>query len=1641
MRRLHLLCAPAVMLAVALVAVPAIAAAAPAAPFETNAECLECHDLGGGSGALTKVDFEVPPFPADPGVPSVDMGKCASCHWVPAGGHPFHNAAANCGACHPHSVEGWGLPDPARVPAVSTAYGWFFSSLSPSAGSEELHAIHLQASWPAAFEGPVTPANGGATRKCASCHAKAACEACHVDPSSQTHADHTSGSVAPWTGVMGSGTPAGDESVLTAGLVAGTCGAAACHSVSTFDSPPSRTEETDSAVSYGGAWSTATGVRYSGGSVRFSGTAGRTAGITVTGGKVTWIGTRGSYGGIAEVLVDGSPVATVDTWASSISDQQALYTVNLGTSGGTVTIRVTGLRNPSATNSYVILDAFDLAPSAAEFRPTCVSCHTDPSLDAVDRSGTHGYETVDHVAGVGGQTHGGKSCDSCHAMDLMTEHERPTSASAGGDCGTCHPMPRNGFGAWERGCQQGGCHADGGPAEPHAGQAAAHIPAAAGAVCAGCHAGDLEEVHADTTSSSGAMSCSICHSASEYPATGDCTECHFTFDGHYDETAHTSSWTLEGCLGSGCHASRDLMTEHSSAREGFACFDCHANTSRPEYAAAIAAGDTACGACHADVTDTGGHYAAHAVVPPLRNADGTGNYTYGVGSTGTVPTSDCAMCHGSNLVDEHMGGNGHLPKKDFTGAFLGCGSCHSSADPAVAAAVGEGLTACEDCHRVHRQIPSVHASSFTGDPDDGCSLCHSSDLTYEHDFDMTTTLPSGRVLSGCELCHDYYEGERAAVIQTAIEITGDTRCTACHADRHADIAVKHTATTPASAEECGRCHDDGSGADGTDVTVVHADAALGGCRVCHANPSRVPDVTTSTAECASCHSSSGTDHHRSMAASHTYGAMDASCRSAGCHVANTLPEEHERFLGRYPEYADGCELCHLNAVAERIDWSRATADCASCHTIHGDIETLHTAPESQECVDCHETADVRVLHALVETDPSSSCAVCHRETVDTSGTTACAGCHDYSPPDPKHYDEVPHLADNGTLSPGGGSCSSCHYLDMRTEHFKDGSLTAEGQAITCVLCHEVKVDAFSSAWDGSCEACHAGKHGGQSAGHDFSATNAGCGGPGCHSISNVVQIHNADPGRPCGSCHGPSSIPPKDCTASGCHPGATGDHHEDHDTTGYVDGGCKGCHFVHLDDEHIALGYTCDVCHKSADPDVRDAIAAGRRDCDACHPAVNGRHRHADLWPQEFTEDNASGHRADASLPGMRTSFVVGGKTYTWALPASGRTFKAGWTYDSMVACDGCHTFAGSAEGPHGASVTVNVDPAYPRPYAKTKLSDESGPAPGFHADSICAKCHVLYSGGWGSYVHAKHARGYSNTSRQGEGCVTCHAGIPHGWRLPRLLAYRTDPAPYGTSPSYGFTQLKLRSYSNVASESGWDKSDCGGAGSGCGKHNEARVSPVWPSTQQAFGDIAGTVTTAGGAPITGATVATGGQSAVTDSGGRYTIARVPVGDAAVTASAEGYGSQTKTVSVVKDVTAAADFTLSPASSNAALGKTASASSRYSSSYSADKAVDGSTSTYWRSSSGGIQWLSVDLGAAYSLEKAVIVWNGGYYAKGYRVEVSADGSDWTQVYSTSSGTSGTRTSSFTATARYVRLYCTSANSSSYRVNEFEVWGR
>ncbi len=125
---------------------------------------------------------------------------------------------------------------------------------------------------------------------------------------------------------------------------------------------------------------------------------------------------------------------------------------------------------------------------------------------------------------------------------------------------------------------------------------------------------------------------------------------------------------------------------------------------------------------------------------------------------------------------------------------------------------------------------------------------------------------------------------------------------------------------------------------------------------------------------------------------------------------------------------------------------------------------------------------------------------------------------------------------------------------------------------------------------------------------------------------------------------------------------------------------------------------------------------------------------------------------------------------------------------------------------------------------------------------------------------------------------------------------------------------------------------------------------------------------------------------------------------------------------------------------NLALDKTATASSLESAAYPASNAVDGNTGTRWSSAFSDPQWLEVDLGSVQSLCQVSLDWENAY-ATAFQLQTSTDGSTWTTVYSTTSGTGGTQTLNVTGSGRYLRMYGTArATPYGYSLWELGVYG-
>ena len=91
--------------------------------------------------------------------------------------------------------------------------------------------------------------------------------------------------------------------------------------------------------------------------------AGATATMPFLGTGLRWIGSRGPGQGRARVRIDGELRATVDQYASETQREvTSLAIEGLERDYHTVEIEVLEARDPKATASRVVLDAFDVLP-------------------------------------------------------------------------------------------------------------------------------------------------------------------------------------------------------------------------------------------------------------------------------------------------------------------------------------------------------------------------------------------------------------------------------------------------------------------------------------------------------------------------------------------------------------------------------------------------------------------------------------------------------------------------------------------------------------------------------------------------------------------------------------------------------------------------------------------------------------------------------------------------------------------------------------------------------------------------------------------------------------------------------------------------------------------------------------------------------------------------------------------------------------------------------------------------------------------------------------------------------------------------------------------------------------------------------
>jgi hypothetical protein len=106
-----------------------------------------------------------------------------------------------------------------------------------------------------------------------------------------------------------------------------------------------------------------------------------------------------------------------------------------------------------------------------------------------------------------------------------------------------------------------------------------------------------------------------------------------------------------------------------------------------------------------------------------------------------------------------------------------------------------------------------------------------------------------------------------------------------------------------------------------------------------------------------------------------------------------------------------------------------------------------------------------------------------------------------------------------------------------------------------------------------------------------------------------------------------------------------------------------------------------------------------------------------------------------------------------------------------------------------------------------------------------------------------------------------------------------------------------------------------------------------------------------------------------------------------------------------------------------------------------NSANDGKMDTRWESDYSDPQWIYFDLEGTKTITQVVIYWETAA-AKAYQIQTSNDATNWTTVWSTTTGTSGaTQTINLNVSAAYIRMYGTARTTGyGYSIWEFKVYG-
>ncbi len=981
----------------------------------------------------------------------------------------------------------------------------------------------------------------------------------------------------------------------------------------------------------------------------------------------------------------------------------------------------------------------------------CVSCHngTDVGSHVYTPYDPNHYTALPHTGdGVeaGISNTGGKTCATCHSLEMKPEHDKTSTSFALGiyadKCAACHELNVDTLGgAWSKDCQA--CHTT---VSVHSAYATKHdysLTAANVTACGGanCHNVAMADV-IHSSALPGAGDCTSCHmSPNSVPTQTLCTSCH---SAHPNQTTvHTSTETE--CLN--CHTGYSNVTTHVGG-----CAGCHSNATLVDY---LKNNYTpTCTGCH-NGTVLGSIYTPsdpnHYSLALHTPADFT-TAVQGAGGDGTIETEgeECATCHTSTLKIAHA-------TTTTSGGSVTCVECHTNTTLGSATVVAGSWSGdkCKDCHdtgaaTTHDTYVTAHTvSTARGCAGSGAS-CHgtTTNIATLHGVSQVGGAPKYSSCSNSdtgESCHVTLD-DRPAKVWTGTDSCGEGS-TGCHTEKNttnhggghvldaAGSTYNNTTVTGCTAAGTG-CH---GASTGTNYQGYHP---ASGCTAgpCHTATNHNDAQFNDPNNCQNCHGGGATQYDN---APDVVGLTDASP------------------AGHYNETTHTASA--LTTTVNGGAGGTVTATCTSCHAsvgagidgLYNQHQALPSPYGNTTCADCHNYSAGVTAEIKTNNWTSNLCADCHNGT------------------------DMPGLAQHGTTAPAVAAtpsgCSAgsagCH-SDLNLHEIHKGK--SGGLVSTCAIsgCHNYSAQGLkpTAKTCGTTGACHTGAvHAGEAAAHTTLASSV-C--VQCHESGDLSTVH-ADA---CATCHGNATYPTLptgklECTS--CHNGTdVGTHvYTPHDPNHYtgnelvhtadgVEAGiantggkaCNTCHLLETKLEHFKsttsfnLGGHADRCVACHELKVDTLGGAWSKDCQACHTTVSVHNNYSAA--HDFAAYNASNTTScgGANCHNVALADVVHSST----LPGGGD-------------CGSCHSSSESVT----ERLCVDCHPASPHATATAHNSVSYG------ATAECRSCHTAYSditvhaGGCASCHSNATLTDYLKNNYTGN-CMDCHSsGVLGGTYTP----------------------------------------------------------------------------------------------------------------------------------------------------------------------------------------------------------------------------------------------------------------------------------